>query len=370
MKFTSDSLNYKAYTFKGRSRPLEISTQSIKLVKAADGYNVPADKILVKVHSAGLNPVDYSIYQSSSFPLSLWEHGIGFDYSGTVVAIGELGANNAANNATPDFKVGDKVNGFYPHPFGKGTLAEYVLLDTSTNIDSGVAKIPTNLTMNEAAAWPTVLGTSFLVTSGLDLKDKKVLVLGAATSVGRFVVSQSKDGGAREIVTTNSEKSSSVVQQLGGTSFIDYTKHKSILEPALESVKNTGKFDYVFDCCGSNDLLKHTSTILADEYVTVVGDYQRSYRDVTFFSSILPMIRFLFRQFWSSLGYLGYKYRFIAFLSMGPKADWIKPATKLIEEERVKVFVDSVYKFQDLDKAIERVNTNQAKGKVVVQVEE
>ena len=370
MKFTSDTLNYRAYTFKGRSGPLEISNQSIKLVKTANGYNVPADKILVKVHSAALNPADYTLYKSSSFPFSLWEHGIGVDYSGTVVAIGELGANNAAKNATPNFKVGDKVNGSYPHPFGKGTLAEYVLLDTSTNLDSIVAKIPVNLTMNEAAAWPTVYGSSFLMISGLVLKDKKVLVLGAATSVGRFVVSLSKDGGAKEIVTTNSERSSSVVQQLGGTSFIDYAKHKSILEPVLESVKNTGKFDYVFDCCGNNDLLKHTSTILAHDYVTVVGDYKHSYRDITIYSNLLPMLRCLLRQFWSSLGFLGYKYRFVTFVSMGPKADWIKPAIKLIEEERVKVFVDSVYKFEDLDMAIERVNTNQARGKVVIQVKD
>lgn len=55
-------------------------------------YGVTAKKILVKVHSASLNPIDLVFYNSSGFLTSLLnsEQGPGWDFSGTIVAIGEI----------------------------------------------------------------------------------------------------------------------------------------------------------------------------------------------------------------------------------------------------------------------------------------
>ena len=242
MTFTSETLTYKAYTYSSKNDPIHVTNQHILLVKKGDEYTVPSNKILVKVDSAALNPVDLMLYNSAIFPFTLMNsnQGIGRDYSGVVEAIGsgdDLG-----------LKVGDKVCGLYLHPLGKGTVAEYILLDGKTDVAVNV--IPSNLSITEASSWPLVYGTAFAMHDGVAVKDKKVLVLGTATSVGRYVVSLAKKYGAKEIVTTNSERSLDLVAALGSTSQIDYTKHKSILTPVLESVKDSGSFDAVFDCCG------------------------------------------------------------------------------------------------------------------------
>lgn len=95
MDFKTDQLNYKAVTYSSNAEPMTITEQSIPLVKQTDGsYNLPPNKILVKVHSAALNPVDLILYKSASKVLSYYnsQQGVGRDYSGTIVAIGEVAA--------------------------------------------------------------------------------------------------------------------------------------------------------------------------------------------------------------------------------------------------------------------------------------
>ena len=90
-----------------------------------------------------------------------------------------------------------------------------------------------------------MFGTALLMSKDLKYKDSKVLVIGGGTSVGRYLVQLAKQGGAKEVVVTCSPRTEDVIKSLGADTIIDYTKHKTFFILFLESVKSTGKFDYI-----------------------------------------------------------------------------------------------------------------------------
>lgn len=367
MPFDTDKLTFKAVRYSSSAEALSIKDHTIPLVKQPDGkYDVAEDKILVKVHAAALNPIDFVLHHTAPPLLSRFiDSGYGKDYSGTIVSIG----SKAAKNTT--VKVGDKIQGLYPHVYADGTLAEYLLL-TDGLTDSEYTTIPSNLSFSDAAGWPLVFGTAYELLKQADLKpDAKVLVLGGSTSVGRFVIQLAKNvHGAKEIVTTNSDESDELVRSLGATSTINYRLHKSILNPCLELVKDAGKFDIIFDTCGSSDLFSNINDVLKSRqeggrYLSIVGDFKYDYKVQSFTPyGVYSLIK---RLLLNKLGLSSFDYRFIL---TTPGEKWIEQGRKLIEEGKVKNFTDSTYEFADFQKAVDRLLSNRARGKVVVKIED
>jgi NADPH:quinone reductase-like Zn-dependent oxidoreductase len=109
------------------------------LVKKSNDYWVADNKILIKVHAASLNPIDLILYNSAYPALKWWfgEQGIGRDYSGVIADIGERAATQTG------LKVGNEVAGLYAHPFGKGTVSQYIEIDP--NVDKSILKKPESL---------------------------------------------------------------------------------------------------------------------------------------------------------------------------------------------------------------------------------
>ncbi|CUM49019.1 uncharacterized protein AC631_03054 [Debaryomyces fabryi] len=369
MEFKTDLLNYKAVAYSSNAEPMAIKEQSISLVKQQDGsYSVPPNKILVKVHSAALNPIDLILYQSSSKVLSYYNsnQGIGRDYSGTIVAIGEVAAKKT------DFSVGDKVCGLYRHILGKGTVSEYILLDGTSVSDSAIVPVPKNLSMNEAAAWPLVLGTALTMTQGRIKVDSnaKVLVLGGSTAVGRFCIQLCKNYfKAGEIIATCSSSSAPIVREMGADDTIDYTRYRSLEGPVVEAVK-LSKFDIILDCCGNSDLFSSMSKILkpkseGSHYVTIAGDSKYRYSDVSLFGILMPTLFAIIRMIFSLIGLNSYNFAFVA---VNPEKKWAETGRKLIEDEKVQVSVDSVHPIENFYDAIKKLESQRANGKVVVQI--
>mmetsp|Transcript_5664 Transcript_5664/g.6701 ORF Transcript_5664/g.6701 Transcript_5664/m.6701 type:complete len:372 (+) Transcript_5664:1112-2227(+) len=369
MEFKTDQLTYKAVTYSSNADPMAIKEQSIQLVKQGDGsYNLPSNNILVKVHSAALNPVDLVLYNSSYRLLSYYNsnQGIGRDYSGTIEAIGEVAAKKT------DFRVGDKVCGLYRHVFGKGTVSEYILLDATSVNDSAVVPIPKNLSMNEAAAWPLVLGTALTMTQGRikPNSNAKVLVLGGSTAVGRFCIQLCKNYfKAGEIIATCSSSSAPIVREMGADDTIDYTRYRSLEGPVVQAA-GSGKFDIILDCCGNSDLFSSMSKILKPKsegsyYVTIAGDSKYRYSDVTLFSILIPTLLAIFRMIFSLIGFNSYNF---AFAAVKPEKEWAETGRKLIEGDKVKVSIDSIHPIENFYDAIKKLESQRANGKLVVQI--
>src|SRR5712672_3784408 len=138
-----------------------------------------ADELLVRVHAASVNPLDWHYMRGKPYLVRL-EAGmgapevprLGVDFAGTVEAVGK--------NVTK-FKPGDEVFG------GRtGAFAEYVCVREAR----AVALKPANITFEQAASVP-IAGVTAL--QGLRDKGKvqpgqRVLINGASGGVGTFAV--------------------------------------------------------------------------------------------------------------------------------------------------------------------------------------
>lgn len=362
------TLEFKALTWVNRNTPLKISTDTLPVEKSADGsYQVDNKSILVKIRAAALNPVDIILKTLAIPGVFRAEKGFGLDYSGEVVALGSLAAQKTG------LAVGDKVCGLHQRPFGKGSVAEFTLIDITQKFGKSIRKIPGNLSWEEAAAYPLVFGTAQSMYDNClkGNKFKKVLILGAGTSVGRYSVQLAKYVyGSEHIVVTCSGKTEPIARELGATEVIDYTKSKSILNPVLELVKETGKFDAVLDCSGNSDLFSNMSSILRSKkefgsYVTIVGDAKLEYT-ASGFMAIPKNALAAVRGLRSKIGLLPYHY-----LSLLVQADGVWPDELVLafNKHKIKVFIDSTYPLADFQAAVDRLGSNKAVGKVVITID-
>ncbi|KAI5949192.1 hypothetical protein KGF57_004790 [Candida theae] len=354
MTFKVPSITYKAHTYSYSKTPIQIVDETIDLVRKPNGeYVAPRGRILVKINYASLNPVDYKVYKKTPWISSFYnsKKGFGKDFSGQVVSIGA--------NTDTNVKVGDLVQGLNWPIWGGGSCAQYLLVNPFW---SPITTVPTNIDLIEAASFPLVLGTAMQMTRKMKLRDSKVLVIGAGTSVGRYVVQLARIGGAKEIVTTNSNKTSDLIRDLGATSQIDYHKYPNYLTPVLESVKSSGQFDYILDCWGTGDLFPEIDHVIKKGgiYYTIVGDDANS-KIASFKSRVRMLISFL--------GLTNYTYIRGLLSSNFQNKGWIDLARDLIQEGEVQIFVDSVYPFGELREAIDKLESGRAQGKIVLEVE-
>lgn len=361
------SFQFKALKWQNNNSPLRIQTDTLPVTEDnAGNLKVPDNNVLVKVKAAALNPVDLLLKHLAVPGLFRADKGLGLDFSGDVVAIGASAA------AKTGLRVGDPVCGINQTLFGNGTVSEYTLVDPFKKSGASIRKIPGKLSYEEAAAYPLVGGTaqSMFDHCAEGNTFNKVLILGAGTSVGRFCVQIAKQVyGSKNIVVTCSGRTEPLARELGAGEVIDYTKSKSILDPVLESVKATGKFDAILDCCGNNDLFDNMTTILRDRkehgsYVTIAGDKKLNYNGIGvghFFNNIPAIVRGIR----STLGYLPYYYDIFG---LDSTKSWPDLLTKYFEEKHIQVFIDSIHSFEDYEEAVARLQSNQATGKVVITI--
>jgi NADPH:quinone reductase len=170
----------------------------------------PAE-LLVRVAFAGINPLDWKIgegfYQGSLphvFPLVL-----GVDAAGTVEAVGP---------SVTRFRVGDRVFGQFLHsPVGTGTYTD--LAPTPEGI--GVARVPDELKMEEAAALPTAGMTALACLDALALGPGATLVIvGASGGVGSYATELAAANGIK-VVSVARASSESRLRSLGAEEVID-----------------------------------------------------------------------------------------------------------------------------------------------------
>lgn len=186
------------------------------------------DEILIKVHAASVNPVDWKIRDGKGekfgmkLPLIL-----GADLAGTVE---ETGAS------IQKFKKGDTV-------YGKiltGCYAEYVIVK-----ENEISRKPNNINFEEAASIPMGALTSWqAIFDTAELKrGQKILIHAAAGGVGSMAVQLAKAKGAY-VIGTASARNKDFVKDLGADEFIDYTSTN--FEDVIHDV------DVVYDTIGGD----------------------------------------------------------------------------------------------------------------------
>lgn len=362
----STMLSFNAVKYKNRSLGFSIVKDSLPVKVEKGKFILPSkDVILVKVHAAALNPFDLLIKNSLLPWIFKGDKGFGNDYSGEVAAIGSRAAESTG------FSVGDRIAGLYQVFFGPGTTSEYILINPFKSDGASARKIPQSLSYQEGASYHVVLGTAQTMFDTVEKGNsfKNVLILGAGTAVGRYCVQLAlKVYGSENVVVTCSGRSDKTIRELGATAVIDYTKHSSILNPVLENVKEIGKFDVILDCCGNSDLFSKINLVIKNRkgmgsYVTIVGDQKSNFETGTILGMLKSNFRVFFRTTQKKLGFLPYFYTQTMLDANGP---WPDKCVKNLADGKLKMFIDSEYHMKDIQRAVNRLQSNQASGKVIV----
>jgi NADPH:quinone reductase-like Zn-dependent oxidoreductase len=194
-----------------------------------DAVPVPAPgpkQVLVRVHAAGINPVDYKL---PTLPIVGWllrGKGVGLDFSGVVERCG---------SDAGDLRAGDRVYGNC-----SGALAQYAVADASA-----VAKLPPSISHADAASLPTVAltGMQCLLEHGFRPGDR-VLIPGASGGTGAAGVQIAKALGASHVTGVCSGANAELVRSLGADAVLDYTKGEKVL---AEELAAHAPFDIAYD---------------------------------------------------------------------------------------------------------------------------
>jgi NADPH:quinone reductase-like Zn-dependent oxidoreductase len=188
-------------------------------------------EVQVRVHAAGVNPVDFKTRAGKGVSGVLGEPPvrIGWDVSGVVSEVG---------GGVTRFKVGDEVFGMPWFPRQAGGYAEYV-----TAPSRHFAAKPHALSHQEAAALPLAGLTAWqIVVDTIQLEDgADVLIHGAAGGVGHLAVQVARARGANVIATARTEQAD-WLRELGADLVIDYRSER------FEGL--VGELDAVIDLLG------------------------------------------------------------------------------------------------------------------------
>ena len=193
--------------------------------------------LLVRVHAAGLNPLDTKIrklhfYYPDNLPAIL-----GCDGAGVVESVGD---------GVTRFRPGDEVY-FFANGLGNmpGSYAQYTIVD-----EREAARKPKRLSMVEAAAVPLALITAWeALVDRISLeRDERLLVHGGAGGVGHLAIQLARNRGARIAATVGDAEKARIVRELGAELAIPYREQDFVAE-ALRWTDRRG-VDVVLDTVG------------------------------------------------------------------------------------------------------------------------
>ena len=212
-----------------------------------------ANEVLVKVHNASVNPLDWHYMRGSPYFMRLSSgigapanQSFGADFAGTVETVGP--------NVTK-YQPGDEVFGGRTGAFG-----EYVVIGQ----DRALAAIPPGVTLEQAATVP-IAGVSALqalrdqgkVTAGMP-----ALINGASGGVGTFAVQIAKAMGA-EVTGVCSDRNVEMVRSLGADHVIDYRK---------QDYTTSGEtYDVIIDNVGNHSPRENSRALVPGGKLVMVG---------------------------------------------------------------------------------------------------
>ena len=294
--------------------------------------------ILVRVHAAAVNPLDFHYLRGTPYLLRVMSglskpkvKGLGADMAGVVEAIGK---------DVTMFGVGDEVFG------GRSeTFAEYVRLPQ----DGVVERKPPNLTFEQAAAVPVAAFSALQA-----LRDKarvqaqqKVLINGAAGGVGTFAVQIAKALGA-EVTGVCSTAKVDLVRSIGADHVVDYTKE--------DFTRGGQRYDALIDVAGSKSVSECRRILTRNGVLVAVGGPVNG----QWISPLIGPIKLL------ALSPI-VSQRLLPFLARQRRAD-LAVLRQLLEEGKVTPVIDRTYALTEVPEAIRYLEQGHATGKVVITV--
>ncbi|WP_253157751.1 NAD(P)-dependent alcohol dehydrogenase [Stieleria tagensis] len=284
------------------------------------------DQVTIRVHSAGVNPIDYRLRKGQAKWLlpGHFPRIPGYDVAGEVVFA----------PADSGMKPGDRVMAFLDSRYGGG-YAEYACCHPTS-----VAPIPPGMSFDDAAALPLAGSTALqsLRDHGKLQSGDSVLINGASGGVGAFAVQIAKAYGAT-VTGVASGENEAFVRSLGADEFMDYTE--------TDFTKLDRTWNLVFDAAGKSDYFSSHS-VLADNghYVSTEPDFSGA--------MISVLTKFLSKQGTIMLA--------------NPDADDLHELIRLYEQGQLKVVLDDVIEMSEATAAHQKIQNGVDRGKLVLRV--
>lgn len=294
----------------GKSSELKVEETPVPKVGAND--------VLVKIHDAGINPIDWKIraghmkdFRPAIFPLTM-----GQDFAGEIT---ELGAK------VKNFTIGDRVFGF-----ADGSYAEFAAVS-----EDKIAQMPKSLDFDLAASLPTPGLSAFQMIKKIDLKaGQKILIHGAAGAVGSLAVQLAKHLGA-EVIATALASDKEYLEKIGAKTVVDFNTQK--FEEFAENL------DAVIDLVGGETLSR---------------SYQCVHKGGTVITSVGPV---------KDSEATAHGVKALQFM-MSPNAADLQEIAKLADGGQIKPRVSSFVPFENAQEAQELNESGRSHGKVILQV--
>lgn len=301
-------------------------------------------EVLVKVTAAGINPLDNMI--------SRGEVKLITPYKLPLIAGNELvGIIEEVGAQVHTLKVDDRV--FARLPLNKiGAFAEYAAVDAAQ-----LAKVPDYLSDEEAAAIPL---TALTIMQALDLMHAKtgdtIFISGGTGGVGGMAIPIAKAKGLT-VITNGDATNKERVIRLGADQFIDYkTEDYSTI---LNNV------DHVLDTLGGKETEKQMTILKKGGHLVSL----RGMPNYAFAKRMnLPKWKQLLfgaagRSFDKAAQKHGVNYHFIFVESNGAQ---LKTVADLFEKLEIKSSIDTVFTFDHINDALDKVANGRSRGKTVL----
>ena len=307
---------------------------------------ISSQEVLVKIHTAGVNPLDNMIIHGEvkmivpyKFPLVM-----GNEFVGTVEKVGA---------GVSRFSVGDRVYGRMP--LDKiGAFAEYAAIH-----QTAIAKVPAYLSDEETACVPL---TALTALQALELMKPKagetIFISGGTGSLGAMAIPVAKSCGLT-VITNGSAANKDRVLALGADRFIDYKT-----EDYAESLSDV---DYVLDTLGDRELPREFGILKkGDKLVSLRGMPNGEFAVRTgmpAFKRIL--LKVAGRKYDQMAAKKNQKYYFIFVHEDGKGLERI---SEIFAERHIEASVDEVFTLDDVNKALQKVAAGKSKGKTIIKI--
>jgi NADPH:quinone reductase-like Zn-dependent oxidoreductase len=275
-----------------------------------------AGEVLIKVHAAGVNPVDWKVAGGRVGQVP------GTDVAGVIASLGE---------GVRGWKVGEPVLGFARQ---SGSYAEYAVIPLSS-----LARKPESLSFEQAAGVPIAAETAYraLHEAGGIQRGQTVLIHGAAGGVGSAAVQIAKAAGAH-VVGTASANNQEFLKSIGADRAIDYRAQK--FEDVMKNV------DLVLNTANAETNARSIGIVReGGTLVSVVGPAD---------AAACAAARIRCTRPDRATG--------------APNADMLARIGELADAGKFKVHVDGTYPMSDASKAWAKSRDGHTRGKLIIQV--
>lgn len=286
------------------------------------------NEVLVEVKALSVNPVDYKVRGNEDVLNMIYGSQrpaiLGWDIAGIVRVTG-----SQVSKLSP----GDRVFGMVNFLGAGNAYAQYV-----SSPEDHLAKIPENISFNEAAASTLAALTALQVLKDKVKTDDRVLIHAGSGGVGHFAIQIAKSLGAY-VISTSSAKNKDFIMALGADEHVDY--RSQAFEEVLSDI------DFVFDMFNGEVLLNSVKVVKPGGTVVSIPSPEFSEETQALANE---------------------KGVDLSFHMVSSSADDMNTIAQLLENGTLKAHVSKTFSFDEMAQAHEHLESGRTVGKVVVQL--